>query len=59
MPSPRDPSEKKKRGRPRLGEEPSHYFLRVCMLEDSCPDVLSKEGEYEDVVLNGLTVLKV
>ncbi|KAM6960268.1 uncharacterized protein LKV04_021817 [Tautogolabrus adspersus] len=38
-------SERRKRGRPRLGEEPTHHRLRVCMLEDSQSDVLSKEGE--------------
>ncbi|TKS93311.1 Zinc finger protein 84 [Collichthys lucidus] len=33
---------RRRRGRPRLGEEPSHHFLRVCMLEDSRSDVLPK-----------------
>ncbi|XP_041635043.1 zinc finger protein 252-like [Cheilinus undulatus] len=41
--SPGVSSEKRKRGRPRLGEEPTHYRLRICMLEDSTSDVLSKE----------------
>ncbi|XP_065806646.1 zinc finger and SCAN domain-containing protein 2-like [Labrus bergylta] len=36
-------SERRKRGRPRLGEEPTHHRLRVCLLEDSPSDVLSKE----------------
>ncbi|XP_060886967.1 uncharacterized protein LOC132958261 [Labrus mixtus] len=35
-------SERRKRGRPRLGEEPTHHRLRVCLLEDSPSDVLSK-----------------
>ncbi|XP_044039781.1 zinc finger protein 37-like isoform X2 [Siniperca chuatsi] len=41
--SPRDSSERRRRGRPRLGEEPTHHFLKVCMLEDSQSDVLSKK----------------
>ncbi|XP_041820709.1 zinc finger protein 568-like [Chelmon rostratus] len=40
--SPRDSSGRRRRGRPRLGEEPTHRFLKVCMLEDSQSDVLSK-----------------
>uniref|UniRef100_UPI0037E915FF zinc finger protein 37-like n=1 Tax=Semicossyphus pulcher TaxID=241346 RepID=UPI0037E915FF len=39
----RSPSERRKRGRPRLGEEPTHHHLRVCMLEDFQSDVLSKK----------------
>ncbi|KAE8277335.1 hypothetical protein D5F01_LYC24770 [Larimichthys crocea] len=35
-------SPRRRRGRPRLGEEPSHHFLKVCMLEDSRCDVLPK-----------------
>ncbi|XP_051260074.1 zinc finger protein 37 isoform X2 [Dicentrarchus labrax] len=38
----RDSSERRKRGRPRLGEEPTHHLLKICMLEDSQSDVLSK-----------------
>ncbi|XP_044197854.1 uncharacterized protein LOC122974068 isoform X1 [Thunnus albacares] len=38
----RDLSERRRRGRPRLGEEPSHHYVRVCMLEDSQSQVLSK-----------------
>ncbi|XP_044039816.1 zinc finger protein 37-like isoform X2 [Siniperca chuatsi] len=41
--SPRDSFERRRRGRPRLGEEPTHHFLKVCMLEDSQSDVLSKK----------------
>eukprot|EP00064_Thunnus_orientalis_P020649 superscaffoldBa00005800_g20791 len=37
-----DLSERRRRGRPRLGEEPSHHYVRVCMLEDSQSQVLSK-----------------
>ncbi|XP_071315959.1 uncharacterized protein [Trachinotus anak] len=40
--SPRGQSERRRRGRPRLGEEPTHHYLRICMLEDSQSDVLSK-----------------
>ncbi|XP_037541752.1 zinc finger and BTB domain-containing protein 11 [Nematolebias whitei] len=40
--SPGDQPEKRRRGRPRLGEEPSHYFLRICMLEDPQSDALSE-----------------
>ncbi|XP_039996637.1 zinc finger protein 37-like isoform X3 [Xiphias gladius] len=40
--SARDQSERRRRGRPRLGEEPTHHQLRICMLEDSQSDVLSK-----------------
>ncbi|XP_076580929.1 uncharacterized protein LOC143316954 isoform X2 [Chaetodon auriga] len=35
-------SGRRRRGRPRLGEEPTHRFLRVCVLEDSQADMLSK-----------------
>ncbi|XP_062301143.1 zinc finger protein 250-like isoform X2 [Scomber scombrus] len=38
----RDLSERRRRGRPRLGEEPRHHFVKVCMLEDSQSEVLSK-----------------
>ncbi|XP_018545307.1 zinc finger protein 317 [Lates calcarifer] len=38
----KDQSERRKRGRPRLGEEPTHHYFRICMLEDSQSDVLSK-----------------
>ncbi|XP_068443531.1 uncharacterized protein [Clinocottus analis] len=35
------PSDRRRgRGRPRLGEEPTHHVLRVCVLEDSRVDVL-------------------
>ncbi|XP_074555301.1 uncharacterized protein LOC141811219 [Halichoeres trimaculatus] len=34
--------ERRKRGRPRLGEGPTHHRLRVCLLEDSQTEVLSK-----------------
>ncbi|CAJ1048323.1 zinc finger protein 567-like [Xyrichtys novacula] len=38
------PSEKRKRGRPRLGEEPTHHRLRVCLLDGaSQSDVFSKK----------------
>ncbi|XP_035506438.2 zinc finger protein 432 isoform X1 [Scophthalmus maximus] len=40
--SPRVQSEKKRRGRPRLGDEPSHHYLRICVLEDSQSEVLSR-----------------
>ncbi|XP_056224846.1 zinc finger protein 502-like [Seriola aureovittata] len=40
--SPSDRSERRRRGRPRLGEEPTHHYLRICMLEDSQSDVVSK-----------------
>ncbi|XP_078138427.1 uncharacterized protein LOC144538179 [Centroberyx gerrardi] len=38
----RGQSERRKPGRPRLSEAPSHLDLRVCMLEDSQTNVLSK-----------------
>ncbi|XP_074480698.1 uncharacterized protein LOC141761266 [Sebastes fasciatus] len=41
--SPRVQSERRRRGRPRLGEEPTHHLLRVCMLDDSRSDVLSNK----------------
>ncbi|XP_049424186.1 zinc finger protein 37-like isoform X2 [Epinephelus fuscoguttatus] len=41
--SPRVQSERRKRGRPRIGEEPTHHLLRVCMLEDSQSDLLSNK----------------
>ncbi|KAM4714019.1 uncharacterized protein FYW61_019127 isoform 2-T2 [Anableps anableps] len=37
-----DPSQKRRRGRPRLGEEPTHHFLRVCVLEDNQSDAPSE-----------------
>nr|XP_046236019.1 zinc finger and SCAN domain-containing protein 2-like isoform X2 [Scatophagus argus] len=40
--SSRDPSERRRRGRPRLGEEPTHHVFKVCLLEDFQSDVLSK-----------------
>ncbi|XP_069375077.1 uncharacterized protein [Paralichthys olivaceus] len=40
--SARDQSEKRRRGRPRLGEAPAHHSLRICLVEDSPSDVLSK-----------------
>ncbi|XP_038587327.1 zinc finger protein 37-like isoform X2 [Micropterus salmoides] len=40
--SPSSSSGKRRRGRPRLGEGPTHHFLKVCMLDDSQSDVLSK-----------------
>ncbi|KAM9836858.1 uncharacterized protein ACBR49_019272 [Aulostomus maculatus] len=43
LPCTRGSSEKRRRGRPRLGEEPTHHFLRVCMLGDFQGDVVSKE----------------
>ncbi|XP_026225000.1 zinc finger and SCAN domain-containing protein 2-like isoform X2 [Anabas testudineus] len=41
--SPRDQSERRKRGRPRLGEEPTHHYFKIFMLEDSQSDVVSKD----------------
>ncbi|XP_004079625.2 zinc finger protein 37 [Oryzias latipes] len=32
------PSGKRRRGRPRIGEEPTHHVLRICVLEDPQPD---------------------
>ncbi|XP_022045011.2 zinc finger protein 250-like isoform X1 [Acanthochromis polyacanthus] len=32
--APSGQSDRRKRGRPRLGEEPTHHFLRICMLDD-------------------------
>ncbi|XP_038587317.1 zinc finger protein 37-like isoform X3 [Micropterus salmoides] len=40
--SPRDSSVRRQPGRPRLRVEPNHHLLRVCVLEDSQSDVLSK-----------------
>ncbi|KAG7232594.1 hypothetical protein INR49_008367 [Caranx melampygus] len=31
--SPKDHSERRRRGRPRLGEEPTHHSLKICILE--------------------------
>lgn len=42
--SPAGQPEKRRRGRPRLGEEPSHYFLRLCVL-DAPPSEGSSAGE--------------
>ncbi|XP_068569162.1 zinc finger protein 37-like [Cebidichthys violaceus] len=36
--SPSVQPDRRRRGRPRLGEEPTHHVLRVCMLEDSQSD---------------------
>lgn len=44
--TPGDSSERRRRGRPRLGEEPTHHVLRVCVLEDSQSNVLSRDGDY-------------
>ncbi|XP_038162013.1 zinc finger and SCAN domain-containing protein 2-like isoform X2 [Cyprinodon tularosa] len=32
--SPGDQTQKRRRGRPRHGEEPTHHFLRICVLEN-------------------------
>ncbi|KAK2899478.1 uncharacterized protein [Channa argus] len=37
-----DQSNRRKRGRPRLGEEPTHHYFRMCVLEESQSDVVSK-----------------
>ncbi|XP_030287005.1 zinc finger and SCAN domain-containing protein 2-like [Sparus aurata] len=42
--TPGDSSERRRRGRPRLGEEPTHHVLRVCVLEDSQSNVLSRDA---------------
>uniref|UniRef100_A0A3Q3IYT6 C2H2-type domain-containing protein n=1 Tax=Monopterus albus TaxID=43700 RepID=A0A3Q3IYT6_MONAL len=42
MSSPTAQPEKRKRGRPRLKEEPTQHYFRICMLEDSSSDVSSK-----------------
>uniref|UniRef100_A0A3Q2PH00 Zinc finger protein 37-like n=1 Tax=Fundulus heteroclitus TaxID=8078 RepID=A0A3Q2PH00_FUNHE len=34
--------QKRRRGRPRLGEEPTHHFLRICVLEDPQSDAPSE-----------------
>ncbi|XP_054457534.1 zinc finger protein 37-like [Anoplopoma fimbria] len=39
--SPSAQSDKRRRGRPRLGEEPTHRVLRVCLLEDGRSDLLT------------------
>ncbi|XP_014906634.1 zinc finger protein 37-like isoform X2 [Poecilia latipinna] len=36
--SPVDRPQRRRRGRPRAGEEPAHHFLRVCVLEDNQSD---------------------
>ncbi|XP_026177814.1 zinc finger protein 250-like isoform X2 [Mastacembelus armatus] len=35
-------TDKRRRGRPRLGEEPTHHLLKICILEDSESEVVSK-----------------
>ncbi|MEQ2168471.1 hypothetical protein GOODEAATRI_014763 [Goodea atripinnis] len=40
--SPIDQPQKRRRGRPRLGEEPTHYFLRICVLEGRQADAPSE-----------------
>ncbi|KAK2863403.1 hypothetical protein Q5P01_002936 [Channa striata] len=37
-----DQSDRRKRGRPRLGQEPTHHYFKMCVLEDSQSDVVSK-----------------
>ncbi|XP_017294929.1 zinc finger protein 287 isoform X6 [Kryptolebias marmoratus] len=49
---PGDQPEKRKRGRPRLGEEPSHYFLRICVLEAPQSDALSETELQRSSVLD-------
>ncbi|XP_063756756.1 zinc finger protein 30-like isoform X2 [Eleginops maclovinus] len=43
VPSPRVPSVKRRRGRPRLWKQPPHHVLRVCMLGTHRSDVLSNK----------------
>ncbi|XP_031175638.2 zinc finger protein 37-like isoform X2 [Sander lucioperca] len=41
--SPRVESERRRRGRPSLGEKPTHLVFKVCVLEDPQTDVLSNK----------------
>ncbi|XP_047242789.1 zinc finger protein 250-like isoform X3 [Girardinichthys multiradiatus] len=40
--SPIDQPQKRRRGRPRLGEEPTHHFLRICVLKGRQADAPSE-----------------
>ncbi|XP_041842091.1 zinc finger protein 777-like [Melanotaenia boesemani] len=47
-------SVKRRRGRPRLGEEPTHHVLRMCMLEDSPssvpPETVFQRSSVQDLM---------
>ncbi|XP_008290879.1 transcriptional repressor CTCF-like isoform X2 [Stegastes partitus] len=48
----RDQSDRRRRGRPRLGEEPTHHSLRICMLDDSETNEVSESVLLRSVVKN-------
>ncbi|XP_014906637.1 zinc finger protein 852-like isoform X4 [Poecilia latipinna] len=51
--SPVDRPQRRRRGRPRAGEEPAHHFLRVCVLEDNQSDAPTETGECKALLHGG------